>query len=77
MTQAVEKFEAITPITQCGEPGPYMPRRTPLDSQLDPGKSLAEQFDLLRVVDNERYPAFIYHRGKRYLIKIMKGQNDQ
>lgn len=77
MTQAVEKFEAITPMPQYGEPGPYMQKRTPLDSQLDPDKTLAEQFDLLRVVDNEKYPAFIVHRGMRYLIKITKVKNDQ
>lgn len=54
---------------QQGEPTFYA-RRTPADSRLDPSKSLAEQFDLLRAVDNQRYPAFFDHRGHRYLIKI-------
>lgn len=45
-------------------------RRHPRDSALDPGKTLAEQFDLLRVVDNERYPAFFDHRGRRYRLQI-------
>lgn len=45
-------------------------RRTPEDSRLDPTKSIAEQFDLLRVVDNERYPAFFEWRGRRFLLKI-------
>ena len=36
----------------------YYPRRRTADSQLDPDLSLAEQFNLLRVVDNERYGAF-------------------
>lgn len=76
MTQAVEKFEAITPIRQCGDPGSYMQKRTPEHSMLDANKSLAEQFDLLRVVDNERYPAFMDYRGKRYLIKIEKVKNE-
>ncbi len=31
-------------------------RRCPADSKLDPKRSLAEQFNLLRVVDNQRYP---------------------
>ena len=35
-------------------------RRRPDDSQLDPESSLAEHFNLLRVVDNHRYPAFIH-----------------
>lgn len=77
MTQAVEQFEAIKPIQQIGDPGPYMPKRSPADSRLDPNKTIAEQFDLLRVVDSQRYPAFFDYRGKRYLIRIEKGGNDQ
>lgn len=76
MTQAVENFEAIRPIVQVGDPGPYMPKRLPADSQLDPAKTIAEQFDLLRVVDSQRYPAFFNYRGKRYLIRIEKVEND-
>jgi methionyl-tRNA formyltransferase len=33
---------------------------------------LAEQFDLLRVVDSERFPAFFEYRGRRYKLKIEK-----
>jgi methionyl-tRNA formyltransferase len=33
-------------------------KRYPDDSRLDPNQSIAEQFNLLRIVDNERYPAF-------------------
>lgn len=77
MTQAVEQFDVIKPIPQVGDPGPYMPKRSPLDSQLDPNKTIAEQFDLLRVVDSQRYPAFFDYRGKRYVLKIEKGKNDQ
>ena len=47
-------------------------RRGPMDSELDPNKTLAEQFDLLRVVDNERYPAFFGHRGQQYRLNITK-----
>lgn len=77
MTQAVEKFDAIKPIAQEGDHGPYMPKRSPADSQLDPHKTIAEQFDLLRVVDCRRYPAFFNYRGKRYLIKIEKVENGE
>jgi len=48
------------------------PRRTPADSELDPNKTLAEQFNLLRVVDNERYPAFFKKGGHTYILKIYK-----
>ncbi len=77
MTQAVEQFETIKPIQQAGDPGPYMPKRVPADSQLDPNKTIAEQFNLLRVVDSQRYPAYFNFRGKRYLIKIEKTEHEQ
>lgn len=76
MTQAVEQFETIKPIQQVGEPGPYMPKRSPSDSQLDPYKTIAEQFNLLRVADTQRYPAFFSFQGKRFVIKIEKVENE-
>lgn len=57
---------------QSGDPSWYR-RRKPADSELDPTKSLAEQFELLRVVDNERYPAFFDFRGRRYVLKVESG----
>ena len=52
----------------------FYPRRRPNDSRLDPDKSIADQFDLLRVVDNARYPAFFDWRGQRYEMTIRKAQ---
>ena len=54
---------------QQGEPSWY-PRRRREDSRLDPGQSIEQQFDLLRVVDNDRYPAFFDLRGHRYVLRI-------
>lgn len=45
-------------------------RRRPTDSQLDPQLSLAEQFNLLRVVDNKNYPAFFNWHGHSYTIQV-------
>jgi methionyl-tRNA formyltransferase len=56
---------------QSGQPS-RNPRRTPADSALDPNRTLAEQFELLRVVDNDRYPAFFDYRGHRYRVRIDK-----
>jgi methionyl-tRNA formyltransferase len=56
---------------QAGEPSWYR-RRSPKDSRLDPAKTLAEQFNLLRVVDNECYPAFFEYRGHTYVLRIDK-----
>lgn len=50
----------------------FYPKRTPIDSKLDPNKSLNEQFNLLRIVDNENYPAFFYHNNKKYILKIFQ-----
>jgi methionyl-tRNA formyltransferase len=62
------------PTPPQGEPqrgnATHFARRRPADSRLDPSKTIAEQFELLRVVDNERYPAYFEYRGKRYLIRI-------
>lgn len=76
MTDAVEQFETIKPLQQEDFSGSYLQKRQPIDSQLDPDKTIAEQFDLLRVVDSERYPAFFDYRGKRYIIKIDKDNNE-
>ncbi len=45
-------------------------RRRPSDSKLDPQRSLAEQLNVLRVVDNQHYPAFVELRGRRYELQI-------
>lgn len=76
MSQAIEQFDSIKPLQQIGDPGPYMKRRTLADSRLNPNKTIAEQFDLLRVVDSQRYPAFFDYQGKRYLINIRKADNE-
>jgi methionyl-tRNA formyltransferase len=59
-------------IQQVGQPTTY-PRRYPKDSCINTLLSLEEQFDLLRVVDNQRYPAFFDYRGNRYYLNIEDG----
>lgn len=75
MTRAVEGLNRLEPRPQEGDPGEYMKKRSSADSRLDPAKSIAEQFDLLRVVDNDRYPAFFEHRGHRYVLRIEKAND--
>lgn len=67
--QFIHQYPNITAREQVGEPTFYSWRK-PEDSKLDINKTIAEQFNLLRVVDNERYPAFFEHQGKKYLLKI-------
>ena len=56
---------------QQGEPTFY-PKRGPKDSWIDPDKTIREQFNLLRVVDNDRYPAWFEMGGQKYVLKIEK-----
>lgn len=67
----VELYPNITGREQFGEPT-YYPRRTPKDSELDINKTIDEQFNLLRVCDNDQYPAFFIKNGVKYILKIEK-----
>jgi methionyl-tRNA formyltransferase len=48
----------------------FYPRRRPNHSELNPNKTIAEQFNLLRVGDNKRYPAFFDLAGNRYILQL-------
>jgi methionyl-tRNA formyltransferase len=51
----------------------FYPRRTPKDSRLDINRPLKEQFNLLRVVDNARYPAYFeILTGEVYTLHVQK-----
>lgn len=67
----IDEIEYIKPQKQSGDETFY-PRRTEKSSELEPNKTIAEQFNLLRIVDNDRYPAFFILNGKKYIIKINK-----
>lgn len=63
------------PSEQLGRESFYK-KRTSADSLLDINKSINEQFNLLRIVDNDEYPAFFYKNGKKYLLKIEEALNE-
>ena len=54
----------------------YYPRRTPKDSELDIQDSIENQFNLLRIVDNNLYPAFFFYKDQKYKIKIEKDEDN-
>lgn len=62
-------YPYIAPKKQEGKESFY-PKRTPKDSELDITKSLQSQFNLLRIVSNEEFPAFFYKDGKKFILKI-------
>jgi len=71
MDWALDNHATVVPRQQSGESS-YYRRRKPEDSRIDPDRPLAEQFDLLRVADPDRYPAFFELRGRRYDIVLRK-----
>jgi methionyl-tRNA formyltransferase len=70
----LERWPEIKPRPQQGEESVYR-RRNREDDRLDTEKSLEEIFDRLRIVDNERYPAWFELRGRRYILKIYPDEN--
>jgi methionyl-tRNA formyltransferase len=77
MDFAVNCLPDISPRSQASGRPTYYRRRTPEDSRISPCKSIAEQFDLLRVSDPHRFPAFFDYRGCRYSIRLEKiGKTD-
>lgn len=50
----------------------FYPRRNLDHSKLDIYKTIDEQFNLLRVCDNERYPAWFEINGEQYILKVFK-----
>lgn len=65
----LEKYPHISPKKQEGSESFY-PKRSLKDSELDPKKSLESQFNLLRILSNEEFPAFFYKDGKKFILKI-------
>jgi methionyl-tRNA formyltransferase len=50
----------------------WYPRRRPSDSKIDIDDTILNQINLLRVVDNDRYPAWFEYGGSKFVIKISK-----
>ena len=72
MDFAIDNFGTTSPKHQDSGQATYYRRRTPEDSRLDPDRPISEQFNLLRVADPERYPAYFDHLGYRYRIRLEK-----
>lgn len=69
----IQQYPNLSPKKQQGE-STFYERRTPKDSELDINKTIKEQFELLRVVDNKDYPAFFTYQGTRYRLEIYKDE---
>lgn len=67
----LEQYPAISSmgVKQVGSASVY-PRRRPEDSEIDPDKTIREQFNLLRVADNKSYPVIFNLDDSVYTIRI-------
>lgn len=73
MDYAVSNFETVKPISQQQNIEPsYYRLRNPMDSRIDVTESLEKQFDLIRVCDPFRFPAFFHLHGKKYKLMLEK-----
>jgi methionyl-tRNA formyltransferase len=69
MSWALQNCDRHTPTQQQGTPS-YYRRRTPADSEIDPRRPLMDSFDLLRLADPERYPAYFTLHDRKFRITI-------
>ena len=68
---AINHVNDISPVPQIGE-ATYYPKRLPQDSEINPKSTIEEQFDLIRICDPNRFPAFFYLHGHKYKLTIEK-----
>ena len=75
---AIENYHLIVPTPQPTKIEPtYYRRRTAEDSELDPSLSIGDQFDLLRVADPIRYPAYFKYRGETYFLTLRRDEIEE
>lgn len=72
MSYVVTHYQTIQPRKQTGFISKTYPKRTPENSRLELDLSLRDQINLLRVVDNQRYPAFFEYQNQKYILRIDK-----
>ena len=68
------KYPNVKSKKQSGKSN-FNKRRYPKDSELNVNKTIKQQFNHLRINDNELYPSFFYFKGQKYIIKIFKEKN--
>ncbi|MCA6478106.1 MAG: methionyl-tRNA formyltransferase [Chitinophagaceae bacterium] len=67
----ISSYPNVSGIKQIGQ-STFYKRRRATDSKLDISQSILSQFNLLRVVDNNLYPAFFEYKGHTYKLFIEK-----
>lgn len=52
-------------------------KRTDKDNKLNINKSIKKQFHILRLSNNENFPAYFYNQGEKYILKIYKDNKNK
>lgn len=68
--------DAFPAIPQSGKESFYA-RPTKEDDRLDIDKTIREQFNHLRIADNERFPVWFNYQGKTYYLKIYQADKEE
>ena len=71
ISEFLSSYPNISRFKQIGQESFY-PKRTSADGELDISKTLQENFNLLRVGNNDAWPSFFYYKGVKYILKIFK-----
>ncbi len=78
MDFAVDEFDRVQPQKQENTiEVTYWPRRRPENSELDITKTIDEQFDLIRVCDPDRFPAFFFKNGRKFYLTLTAADHDE
>lgn len=73
VTALLKSFPNYSKSPQEGQ-ATYYRRRSREDDRLDPDKTIKEQFNQLRIADNDLYPAFFEINGSRYMVRITRAE---
>ena len=71
--QLMEKFLASFPKINSKKQslgGTYNSKLSEADHELDVNKTINENFNILRIGDNEKWPSYFLRNGKKYIVKI-------
>lgn len=71
ISEFLKLYPNINPRKQLGNESFY-PKRLKKDSELKISRSIEENFNLLRISNNDDWPAFFYFKGIKYILKIYK-----
>lgn len=71
ISKFLKRFPRVKSVPQVGKSN-FNKKRKVDDSKLNINKSIKTQFNLLRICDNELWPAFFIYKNNKYILKIFR-----